>query len=194
LKCEIIGACDVSNPLTGSHGASMVFGGQKGGTAIELKQLDENLVNYAAIIKSDLNKDIKTVKGTGAAGGTGMALLAFFNAKLISGIDLIMDELQLETHIKNADLVVTGEGKIDRQTLYGKTIAGIARIAQKHGVSVIAITGKIEDDIDEIYDLGVNSIFSIVNQPMDLKDSIKKTDHLIQSCVMNIFRLIKHSN
>lgn len=138
-----------------------------------------------------MGKDVKAVEGTGAAGGMGAALLAFFDAELIRGIDLIMDILQVEAHIKNADLVVTGEGKIDRQTLYGKTITGVARVAQKHGIPVIAITGKIGSDIDEIYNLGVTSIFSIVNQPMTLQESIEKTEYLIQSCVMNIFRIIK---
>ena len=191
LKCEIIGACDVSNPITGKQGASFVFGGQKGGNFLELEQLDKNLLHYVSIIKSDLGKDVKEIEGTGAAGGTGMALLAFFDAKLVRGIDLIIDALQLEAHIKNAHLVVTGEGKIDRQTLYGKTITGVAKIAKKHGIPVIAITGKIENDIDEVYKLGVTSIFSVVNQPMDLQESMEKTDYLIQSCVMNIFSIIK---
>ena len=191
LSCEIIGACDVSNPLTGKQGASIVFGGQKGGNILELQQLDKNLSHYASVIKTDLKKDVKAVEGTGAAGGMGIALLAFFHAQLTSGIDLIIDELQLETHIRNADLVITGEGKIDRQTLYGKTIIGVAKIAQKHGIPVIAITGKIGNDIDEIYKLGVNAIFSIVNQPMDLQESMRKTDYLIRYCVMNIFRTIK---
>jgi glycerate kinase len=97
----------------------------------------------------------------------------------------------LEAHIKNADLVITGEGKIDRQTLFGKTISGVAKIAKKHGIPVIAIAGKIENDLDEVYKIGVTSIFSIVNQPMDLQESMRKTDYLIQSCVMNIFRIIK---
>jgi glycerate kinase len=183
LKCEIIGACDVSNPLTGNHGASIVFGGQKGGNTLELEQLDKNLIHYASVIISDLGMDVKDVEGTGAAGGMGAALLAFLDAELLRGIDLIMDTLQLEAHIKNADLVITGEGKIDRQTLYGKTITGVAKVAQKHGVPVIAITGKIGNDIDDIYKLGVTSIFSIVNQPMTIQESMEKTDYLIQSCV-----------
>ena len=191
LKCEIIGACDVSNTLTGKQGASMVFGGQKGGSTLELEELDKNLFHYASVIKSDLGIDVKEVEGTGAAGGMGAALLAFFEADLMRGIDLIMDTLQLEAHIKNADMVVTGEGKIDRQTLYGKTVAGVAGVAQKHGVPVIAIAGKIGNDIDEIYNLGVTSIFSIADQPMTLQESIERTDYLIQSCVMNIFRIIK---
>ena len=192
LDCEIIGACDVSNPLTGKEGASLIFGRQKGGSEMDLNKLDENLLHYASIIKSNLGFEINKIKGAGAAGGTGGALHAFFNAKLVSGIDLVIEELHLEEHIKKADLVITGEGKIDRQTLNGKTITGVANIAKKHGVSVIAITGKIGDNIDEIYRLGISSIFSIVNQPMSLKESIEQTDSLIQSCVENIFRIIKY--
>ncbi len=190
LNCEIIGACDVSNPLTGVQGASIVSGGQKGGKKQELEKLDKNLYHYASILKSELGKDVKEMDGTGAAGGMGAALLAFFDAELLSGIDLIIEALQLEQHIKNADLVITGEGKIDRQTLQGKTITGVANVAKKYRIPVIAITGKIGDNIDEIYKLGVTSIFSIVNRPMSLKESIENTSHLIQSCVENIFRKI----
>ena len=130
--CEVISACDVSNPLTGPQGASMVFGVQKGGNPEDLKELDKNLLHYASVIKSDLGKDIKTVEGTGAAGGTGMGLLSFLDAELKPGIELIIDELQLEKHIIDADVIVTGEGQIDRQTLYGKTIMGLAKMAQQH--------------------------------------------------------------
>jgi len=194
LNCEIVSACDVLNPLTGSQGASFVYGSQKGAKPEELELLDKNLLHYASIIKSNLKIDLKTRKGTGAAGGMGMALLTFLNAKLIPGIKLIMDSLQIETHIRNADLVITGEGRIDRQTLYGKTITGIASIALKHKVPVIAITGSIGTDIDKIYDMGVHAVFSIVNQPMDLKKSIENADTLVRSCVTNIFRMIKVSN
>jgi glycerate kinase len=190
-NCEIIAACDVTNPLTGANGASMVFGGQKGGRPEDLKQLDHNLLNYASVIKSDLGKDIKSVKGTGAAGGTALSLLAFLNAALKPGIQLIMKELQLETHIKKADLVITGEGKIDEQTLYGKTISGIASISKKNNVPVIAIAGKVDNDIGELYKLGLTAVFSIVNQPMSLQESINHTGELIESCITNIFRVIK---
>ncbi len=188
--CEIIGACDVSNPLTGVQGASFVYGGQKGGSINDLEQLDNNLIHYAAVVRSHLGIEINTVEGSGAAGGMGAALLSFFEAKLMSGIALIIDALQLDKHIKNADLVITGEGKIDAQTLYGKTISGLANVAKKHQKPLIAITGKIGDNIENIYDLGVTSIFSIVNQPMELDDSIEKAETLIQTCVENIFRTV----
>lgn len=190
LNCEIISACDVSNPFCGPNGASMVFGAQKGGSPQDLQQLDKNLLHYASVIQSDLGKDIKNVEGTGAAGGTGIGLLTFLDAELKPGIDLIMDELQMEKHTKEADIVITGEGQIDQQTLNGKTITGVAKMAKKHEIPVIAIAGKADRDIDELYNIGITAVFSIVNQPLSLQKSIKSTDQLIQSCVENIFRLL----
>jgi glycerate kinase len=186
--CEITGACDVSNPLTGPEGASVIYGGQKGGQPHELKQLDNNLVHYASILKSDLKKDVNTVSGAGAAGGMGAALFAYFNAELRSGIELIIEILNLEKYISNADLVFTGEGKIDHQTLYGKTISGVAMIGKKHKIPVIAIAGKIGDNIEDLFENGVTAVFSIVNKPMSLEESILNADELIQSCVQNILR------
>jgi len=189
-QCEFIGACDVSNPLIGPQGASMVFGAQKGGSPEQLQQLDHNLTHYANIIQKDLNKDVATIPGGGAAGGMGAALLTYFNAQLERGIDLILETLQLETHIQDADWVITGEGKIDQQTLYGKTIAGIAALAKKHHVPVIAIAGKVEPNLDNLYHLGVTATFSIVNQPMTLQEAMAQTDKLIQACVENVFRTL----
>lgn len=189
-NCEIVSACDVSNPLTGPQGASRVFGAQKGGRPADLEQLDKNLSHYASVIQSDLGKDLKTVEGTGAAGGTGMGLLTFLNAELKPGIELIMDELQLGKHIKATDVVLTGEGQIDRQTLYGKTIMGIAKIAKTQDIPVIAIAGKVDCDMESLYEAGLTAAFSIVNQPMALQESINQTGALIESGVINIFRLI----
>lgn len=189
--CEIVVACDVTNPLTGPNGASYVYGAQKGGSQETLDVLDQNLKNYANIIKAAIIKDIESIAGAGAAGGTGAGLLAFLNAKLVNGIELILETLQLEAHIKKADLIITGEGKIDSQTLHGKTVAGIARMAKKHHVPVIVITGKIGEDIDPIYNMGVNAIYSIVNQPMELSTALKNADILIRSCTENIMRTIK---
>ncbi len=187
-ECEIIGACDVSNPLTGPKGASVIYGGQKGGQSKELEQLDKNLSQYASIVTSNLGKEVNTVAGAGAAGGMGAALLAFLNADLRSGIELIIEILNLESYISNADMVFTGEGKIDRQTLYGKTISGIAAMGKKYNIPVFAVAGKVGDNIEELNDLGVTAIFSIVNKPMSLEESIANADQLIQSCVENILR------
>tara|TARA_B110000003_G_scaffold9602_1_gene9881 strand:- start:4256 stop:5395 length:1140 start_codon:yes stop_codon:yes gene_type:complete len=190
-ECEIICACDVSNILTGKQGASFIYGPQKGAKKEDLILLDNNLTNYAYIIKTNFKKDMKNIAGTGAAGGMGMALLVFLDAKLINGIELIIDTLQLENHIKNANLVITGEGKIDKQTLSGKTIMGISRIAKKNKVPVIAFCGSVGRDIGKIYDHGLHSIFPIVNKPMKLENAIKNSKSLLSTCVENVLKSLK---
>lgn len=192
--CEIVVACDVSNPLTGVNGASMVYGSQKGGSKNDLEFLDGNLAHYANIIKSDLGADVSNIPGAGAAGGTGAGLMAFLNGQLLNGIALILQTLKVEEFIKLADLVFTGEGKIDEQTLHGKTISGIASMAKKHKVPVFVLTGKIGDGIDEMYNIGVSAVFSIVNQPMELKEAIYRAPVLIQDCTKNIMLAIKCFN
>ncbi|MDO1512171.1 glycerate kinase [Maribacter confluentis] len=189
--CEILVACDVSNPLTGTNGASWVYGKQKGGSKSDLELLDANLVQYAKIIKRDVHKDIENVPGAGAAGGTGAAILAFLNGKLVNGIGLILDTIGMEDFVKKADLVITGEGKIDEQTLHGKTIAGIAKMAQQYHVPVIILTGKIGNRIEGLYKIGVSAIYAIANQPMSLDNAIKDAPILLQESTANIMRTIK---
>ena len=184
---EIICACDVSNPLTGPYGASYVYAKQKGASDNMLPILDSNLSNYAVVIKASLKKDLKHVPGTGAAGGTAIGLLAFLDATLTPGITLITELLQLEKHIKEAQLVVTGEGRIDAQTLHGKTIMGIASLAKKNSVPVLVFTGSIGPGISEIYDRGVTAIFSIVNKPMSLETAIKNAAQLLRASATNVF-------
>ena len=193
-NCEVVVACDVSNPLTGAHGASMVYGGQKGGSRKDLELLDTNLGHYANKIKDTLDMDISKTPGAGAAGGTGAGLLAFLNGKLVNGIELILQTLKVEETIKRADLVFTGEGKIDEQTLHGKTISGIALMAQKHEVPVIVVTGKIGEGIEGLYDIGVSAVYSIVNRPMALKEAMDQAPGLIQDCAKNIILTIKCFN
>ena len=193
-NCEVVVACDVSNPLTGENGASMVYGGQKGGSKQDLEFLDSNLAHYANSIKANLGIDISRIPGAGAAGGTGAGLMAFLEGKLVNGIELILQTIKIEEFIKQADLVFTGEGKIDGQTLHGKTISGIAAMSKKHKVPVIVITGKIGDGIEEIYNLGVNAVFSIVNQPMELRQAMDQAPELIRDCSKNIMAAITCTN
>jgi len=189
-NCKIITACDVTNPLTGVNGASIVYGGQKGGTAEELRSLDNNLIHYASIIRKNLKIEVETIKGAGAAGGMGAALLAFFDAKLVDGIDLILKTLRLEEHIINSDLIITGEGKIDKQTLNGKAIVGLARIAKINKVPLIAIAGKLGEGIEPLHNKGIHAIFSIIDQPMKLSMALKNADKLIENLVENIMRTL----
>lgn len=186
-QVAIVCACDVDNPLTGPSGASYVYAKQKGASDNMLAVLDSNLSNYATVIKATLNKDLEHISGTGAAGGTAMGLLAFLDATLTPGIALITELLHLEKHIKEAQLVVTGEGKIDIQTLHGKTIMGIASLAKKHSIPVLVFTGSIGHGISEIYDQGVTAIFSIVSEPMSLETAIKNATQLLHASVTNVF-------
>ena len=186
-QVAIVCACDVDNPLTGPSGASYVYAKQKGASDNMLAVLDSNLSNYATVIKATLNKDIEHISGTGAAGGTAMGLLAFLDATLTPGIALITELLHLEKHIKEAQLVVTGEGKIDIQTLHGKTIMGIASLAKKHSIPVLVFTGSIGHGISEIYDQGVTAIFSIVSEPMSLETAIKNAAEYLKTSVTNVF-------
>ena len=190
-NCEVLVACDVFNPLTGANGASLIYGGQKGGNKSELHRLDKNLKHYAEIIKKDLGIQISNVPGSGAAGGIGAALMVFLNGNLVNGIELILETIGIEAYIKNADLVITGEGKIDEQTLNGKTIMGIAKSAKLHDVPVIVLTGKIGDNIEPIYNMGVNAIYAIVNCPMKLSEAITDAAFLLENCTKNVIRTIQ---
>ncbi len=144
-------ACDVDNVLCGRDGASFVYGPQKGGSAEDIKLLDDALAHYAAIISRDVEKNVRDIPGAGAAGGLGAGLLAFCNAKLVSGIDLLLDMLDFDELLEHASLVITGEGRLDGQTLRGKAPLGVARRARQKGVPCIAIGGDVEMDVrDEL--------------------------------------------
>ena len=190
-NCEIIVACDVDNPLLGEKGAARVYGPQKGATPEQVKILENNLKKFARIIKNTLDIDIINLPGSGAAGGLGGGLVAFLNARLESGIKLILDTIHFEEIIKDADLIITGEGRIDSQSAHGKVVAGVAKIAKKHNNPVIAIGGSIEENLTELYNIGVTSIFSIINEPMELEKVIERSKELIEYLARRIFSLIK---
>lgn len=190
-KFEI--ACDVDNPLTGPKGASVIFGPQKGATPEMIKQLDENLAHYASIIEKDLTKKIKDVSGAGAAGGLGGGLLAFLPAKLLKGVDIVMKATGLEDQLKDAALVITGEGKIDGQTIYGKTPIGVAKMAKKYKVPVIAIAGNIAKDSDIVCEFGIDAVFSIVPGIISLSDAFEHAAQYVERLAANIASLMKVS-
>lgn len=189
-ECEFIVACDVANPLIGENGASRVYGPQKGATKEMVEVLDKNLEHYGKLLEKYFNKKIIDVPGSGAAGGLGAGLMSFLNAQLKSGIEIIIETLKLEEKIKEADIVISGEGKIDFQTAFGKTISGIAKLCKKHNKPLIVIAGTVED-IENLYEIGVSSIFSIVEKPMSLEDAIKNAPTLLEKSAERIFRLIK---
>lgn len=189
-ECEFIVACDVANPLIGENGASRVYGPQKGATKEMVEVLDKNLEHYGKLLEKYFNKKIIDVPGSGAAGGLGAGLMAFLNAQLKSGIEIIIETLKLEEKIKEADIVISGEGKIDFQTAFGKTISGIAKLCKKHNKPLIVIAGTVED-IEKLYEIGVSSIFSTMEKPMSLEDAIKNAATLLEKSAERIFRLIK---
>ncbi|MFQ6583299.1 glycerate kinase [Priestia megaterium] len=189
VKVEV--ACDVDNPLTGATGASAVFGPQKGATPDMVKQLDRNLAHYAAVIEKEMDIHIQNVPGAGAAGGLGGGLLAFLSAELKPGVDIVIEATQLESYIKNADLVITGEGRIDAQTIYGKTPIGVAKTAKKHSVPVIAIAGSIGAGSEAVYEHGISALFSVVPGAVTLPEALEKAGENIERTAKNVASVIR---
>lgn len=184
-------ACDVNNPLCGENGASHVFGLQKGATLEMVSILDRNLRHYADIIKEQLRKDILDIPGAGAAGGLGAGLMTFLNGTLKTGIEMVIEYTSLEEKIKDADMVWTGEGSIDFQTQYGKTPLGVAKIAKKYNKPVVAFAGKIGDDIDILYEKGIDSIFGIMKEVTSIDEALKHGKKNIEKTAENVIRLIR---
>lgn len=192
-ECNFKIACDVNNPLYGENGAAYIYGPQKGATKEIVKELDKGLKNFAEVVKKDLGKDIAHIEGAGAAGGLGFGFLGFLNSKLESGIKIILDEIKLEEVVKDADIVITGEGRLDNQTAMGKAPIGVAKLAKKHGAKVIAIAGCTTQDAVKCNEEGIDAYFSIVNKAMTIDEAMKKenaTQNMIETTIQ-IFNLIK---
>lgn len=188
-ESSFIVASDVVNPLCGENGASYVYGPQKGATKEMVKILDNNLRHYASVVKETLGKDFSDVPGAGAAGGLGFSLMAFLNAKIRSGIDIVMEASNIDEKIKSCDIVITGEGNTDFQTAYGKAPAGIARIAKKYGKPVVVLSGGLGKNYKDLYDVGVTSMFSIVDKPMTLQEAMINAKKLISDRAEDIIRI-----
>lgn len=181
-------ACDVKNPLYGENGATAIYGKQKGVTEESFDILDNGLKNIARIVKEKFNKEIDHIEGSGAAGGLGGGLVAFCNAKLKSGIDAVLDIIDFEDKIKDASLIITGEGAIDGQTKKGKVPVGVARRA--NGIPVIAIVGDIRDGAEAVYDMGIVSIMPALKRAMPLDEAIKNSKTLIEDAAERACRFI----
>ncbi|KAA5805979.1 glycerate kinase [Thermoanaerobacterium thermosaccharolyticum] len=188
-ESSFIVASDVTNPLCGEYGASAVYGPQKGATPEMVEILDDNLRHYASVVKETLGKDFLDVPGAGAAGGLGFSLMAFLNAKIRSGIDIVMEASNIDEKIKSCDIIITGEGNTDFQTAYGKAPAGIARIAKKYGKPVVILSGGLGKNYKDLYDIGVTSMFSIVDRPMTLQEAMINAKKLIADRTEDIIRI-----
>ena len=189
-KTKIVVACDVKNPLYGKKGASHVFGPQKGATQKMVQTLDKNLKHLNVLIKRDLKKNVGTMPGAGAAGGLGAGLVAFTNAKLESGIDIVLKATKLAKFIKGADLVITGEGRIDHQTPFGKTPSGVAKAAKKYSVPVVAIGGALSDDARKVFEHGIDGIESAAAKDMTLEEAISKSKPYLADAAERVVRLL----
>lgn len=188
---EFISMCDVDNSLCGKLGASAVFAPQKGADEDMVKLLDEGLAHLAKIIKRDLHIEVKDIKGAGAAGGLGAGSIAFLQSKLTKGIDVILDTIKFDELVSKADIVFTGEGKFDSQSLHGKVVMGVANRSQKYKTPVIVVTGAIGENIQEAYNKGITAIFSINKEPMEFSKSALKSKENMILTMENILRLLK---
>ena len=189
--CRIEVACDVTNPLTGKEGASAVFGPQKGATPEMIERLDKALGHYARIIARDLDLDGLHLAGGGAAGGMGAALYAFCGAELRQGIEIVTDALALDEYVIGADLVITGEGRIDSQTVHGKVPVGVAKVAKRHNIPVIGIAGSLTADVGVVHHHGIDAVFSVIYKVCSLEDALENAGENVRMTARNVAAVLK---
>ncbi len=182
-------ACDVTNPLTGRAGASAVYGPQKGATPEMVKTLDRNLARLARIVRRDLCRDVEKLPGSGAAGGLGAGLVAFLGAKLRPGVEMVIDATDLTRALRGADLVITGEGRMDRQSAFGKTPVGVARAAKELKIPVVAVCGSIGPGADAVLSQGIDAYVSLVTGPMPLDEAMRRAPELLRNTASQVVRL-----
>jgi len=190
-QCRIEVACDVTNPLTGKEGASAIFGPQKGATPALVQQLDQALAHYAAIIHRDLDIDVLHIPGGGAAGGMGAALHAFCHAELRRGIEIVTEALGLAEQVKDADLVITGEGRIDSQSINGKVPIGVASVAKRFNKPVIGIAGSLTSDVGVVHQHGIDAVFSVLYSICTLDEALASAGKNVEMTARNVAATLK---
>ena len=178
-EASVVVACDVNNPLCGPRGASAIFGPQKGATSDDVRELDAALANYAEVIAKDLHTDVAEIPGSGASGGLGAGLMGFFDARLRLGADIVLDAVNIDEHLKDADLVIVGEGQFDRSTVFNKSPVAVAQRAKLNGTPVIGVAGSLGAGYREVHEHGIDAVFSLVNRPMSLKAAMEDTERLV---------------
>ncbi len=188
-RAQITLLCDVSNPLCGENGAAQVYGPQKGASSADIEVLESALANLARATREKTGADFSSRGGAGAAGGLGFGLMAFCSAQTRSGIDVVLEAARFEEKLGRANLVLTGEGALDAQTLHGKVVAGVCRAARTHGVPVVAFGGKVDLSGAEMDELGLQSAFCIVDGPRDLNFCIENAEQLVEKAAERFFRL-----
>ncbi|MDF2570989.1 MAG: glxK [Sporomusa sp.] len=190
-QTSIIVACDVDNPLCGPCGAAAVYGPQKGATPAMITELDSALSQFATIAKAATGKDVAELPGAGAAGGLGAGLLFFTNAQLRPGVEIVLDTTDFQTIVKDASLVITGEGNTDFQTAFGKAPVGVAKIASQHNVPTVCLSGGLGKGHEHVLDYGIDGLMSIVPHPMSLDECVTTAEALVQAAAARLCRLIR---
>ena len=188
---EIITMCDIDNPMYGTTGAAYIFGPQKGADEKMILELDKGLKNLCDVIERETGKDLKDVPGSGAAGAMGAGMIAFFNSVLQMGIETVLDTVKFDEIIEDADMIFTGEGRVDTQSLRGKVVIGVGKRAKNKNIPVTVIAGGAANNIDDAYDMGVTSIFTSNRLPEDFEISRHKSKENLEATIDNILRLIK---
>ena len=178
--------CDVQNPLTGEKGATYVYGPQKGANEEKLIRLEKGMRNYRACIIEETGEDPDLLKGSGAAGGMGAALMVFLKAEQKSGINALLDMYGFDEALKSSDLVITGEGRADRQSAYGKVLSGIGRVAWKRGVPVIAVCGSLGEGYEELHEIGITSFYSTMKENMSLEYALSHAEELYRETILKV--------
>ena len=190
-EAEFDVACDVNNPLTGPEGASAVYGPQKGATPEMVEQLDAALASFAEVVKRDLGADVNDVPGSGAAGGLGGGIMAFLGGRLRPGVDIVLDTVDLASRLDGADLIITGEGCMDFQTVYNKAPIGVARLAGEQDIPVIGVSGSLGDGFTDVHKHGIAAAVAITHAPMTLDEASARVAELIASATEQAVRLIQ---
>ncbi|WP_228845322.1 glycerate kinase [Phototrophicus methaneseepsis] len=189
--CEIIIASDVENPTLGLTGAAAVFGPQKGATPDMVPTLEDNLCHFFTLIAEQHGVDVRELVGGGAAGALSASLIAFLGGRIVSGIDLLLEHNHFVDHLAQADLVITGEGRMDEQTIYGKGPIGVARLAREHGVPTVALVGGLQTDDATLHEAGLQAVLPIINEPMSLEDALANGRHLIEQTALRLGYLLQ---
>jgi glycerate kinase len=190
-ETEITVACDVDNPLCGPRGASAVFGPQKGATPEIVAELDAALGRFAEYAQQVTGRDVAGLPGAGAAGGLGAGLMFFTRAQLKPGIEIVLDAVDFSTVVKDADYVITGEGRTDFQTAFGKAPVGVAKVAKMSGVPVFCLSGGLGKGADDVLAQGIDAVMSICERPMSLEECMAAGSALIESATVRLCRIIR---
>jgi glycerate kinase len=188
---EVVAMCDIDNPMHGPRGAAYVFAAQKGASPDMVRLLDDQLAALDRAIARELGAQVALLPGAGAAGAMGAGLAAFFGASLKPGIETVLDTIRFEERAAGADFVITGEGKLDRQSLGGKVVVGVARRASRIGVPVLAVVGDVGDGIDDVYAQGVSAVFSTNRLAIPFSEAIQRSAQDYRLTIENLFRMIK---